>query len=112
MKTKNQTTPCSAARRNLTRPDVVGIALLALAAATIRATGNESGTTTDEGANAVRPFHVHVSDEALTDLRRRIEAIMREELPGARIAIHVEPENKAKHEGILMRSRAAGRSYN
>jgi divalent metal cation (Fe/Co/Zn/Cd) transporter len=33
----------------------------------------------------------------------RIENALREKVPGARIAIHVEPENKAKHEGILMR---------
>jgi cation diffusion facilitator family transporter len=39
----------------------------------------------------------------------RIENALREEVPGARIAIHVEPENKAKHEGILMRTGAAGR---
>jgi cation diffusion facilitator family transporter len=37
----------------------------------------------------------------------RIENALREKVPGARIAIHVEPENKAKHEGILMRSGAA-----
>jgi cation diffusion facilitator family transporter len=36
----------------------------------------------------------------------RIENALREKLPGARIAIHVEPENKAKDEGILMRSGA------
>jgi cation diffusion facilitator family transporter len=31
-----------------------------------------------------------------------IENALRETVPGARIAIHVEPENKAKHAGIIM----------
>jgi pimeloyl-ACP methyl ester carboxylesterase len=77
MKTKNQYEANTgvAARRNLTRPDVIGIVSLALLAATIRGiAGNGSGTATDEGANAIRPFHIHVSEEALTDLRRRIAA--------------------------------------
>ncbi len=34
----------------------------------------------------------------------RIENALREAVSGARVTIHVEPENKAKHSGILMRS--------
>jgi pimeloyl-ACP methyl ester carboxylesterase len=47
------------------------LALLALAATTNPALG---GNASNEDANAIRPFRVHVSDEALTDLRRRIAA--------------------------------------
>ncbi len=36
------------------------------------------------------------------DICDRIENALRENVSGARIAIHVEPEHKAKHEGILM----------
>ncbi len=36
------------------------------------------------------------------DICDRIENALRETVPGARIAIHVEPENKAKHAGIVM----------
>ncbi len=36
------------------------------------------------------------------DICDRIEHALRENVPGARIAIHVEPESKAKHEGIIM----------
>src|SRR5215469_12350754 len=62
-----------AARRNLTARTAV--VLLALVAATIPApAGNGQGTAVEEGANAIRPFHIHVSKEALTDLRRRIAA--------------------------------------
>src|SRR5215469_15322671 len=62
-----------AARRNLTARTAV--VLLALVAATIPApAGNGQGTAVEEGANAIRPFHIHVSKEALTDLRRRLAA--------------------------------------
>ncbi len=37
-------------------------------------TANASTTTSQEPPRAIRPFQVHVSDEALTDLRRRIAA--------------------------------------
>jgi cation diffusion facilitator family transporter len=36
------------------------------------------------------------------DICDRIENAIRQTVPGARIAIHVEPENKAKHAGIIM----------
>ncbi len=42
----------------------------------------------------------------------RIEAGLSETLPGAHVAIHVEPENKAKHAGILMRPSSAARPLN
>jgi cation diffusion facilitator family transporter len=48
----------------------------------------------------VVPASMTVADaHAICD---RIENGLRATLPGARIAIHVEPENKAKHAGILM----------
>ncbi|MGO8954293.1 MAG: cation diffusion facilitator family transporter [Rhodomicrobium sp.] len=40
----------------------------------------------------------------------RIERALKETVPGARIAIHVEPEAKAKHAGILVRPGGAGRT--
>jgi cation diffusion facilitator family transporter len=41
------------------------------------------------------------------DICDRIENALRETVPGARIAIHVEPENKAKHAGIIVSAGAA-----
>ena len=38
------------------------------------------------------------------DICDRIEYALREAVPGARVSIHVEPEHKAKHEGIMMRA--------
>jgi cation diffusion facilitator family transporter len=38
------------------------------------------------------------------DICDSVENALRESVPGARISIHVEPENKAKHAGIVMRS--------
>jgi divalent metal cation (Fe/Co/Zn/Cd) transporter len=32
----------------------------------------------------------------------RIEAVLREDVEGAVIVIHVEPEEKAKHRGVLV----------
>jgi divalent metal cation (Fe/Co/Zn/Cd) transporter len=37
------------------------------------------------------------------DICDRIESALREAVPGARTSIHVEPEGKAKHAGIIMR---------
>ncbi len=34
----------------------------------------------------------------------RIENAIRDAVPGARVTIHVEPEDKAKHAGVIMRS--------
>jgi pimeloyl-ACP methyl ester carboxylesterase len=75
MKTKNQTElsprvgsgPGLAAR--------TAVASIALAAATIPAIAGEgSGAATKEDRDAIRPFQVHIPDEALSDLRRRINA--------------------------------------
>jgi hypothetical protein len=50
-------------------------ALLALATAAIPAiAAEESGAASNADPAAIRPFHVHFSDEALTDLRRRLAA--------------------------------------
>src|SRR5208337_5296141 len=38
------------------------------------------------------------------DICDRIENALREAVPGARVTIHVEPEHKAKHAGLIMRS--------
>ena len=38
------------------------------------------------------------------DICDRIENALHEALPGSRVTIHVEPESKAKHAGIVMRS--------
>ena len=38
------------------------------------------------------------------DICDRIENALREAVPGARVSIHVEPEHKAKHAGIIMRA--------
>jgi cation diffusion facilitator family transporter len=49
-------------------------------------------------------FHLVVPREMPTgdahDICDRLEAALKELLPGAAITIHVEPEDKAKHEGI------------
>jgi cation diffusion facilitator family transporter len=45
------------------------------------------------------------------DICDRIENALHEAVPGSRVTIHVEPENKAKHAGIVMRSGAAGGTY-
>ncbi|WP_297772373.1 cation diffusion facilitator family transporter [uncultured Roseovarius sp.] len=42
--------------------------------------------------------------EAAHDLCDRIEAALMEALPEARVTIHVEPEHKAKHSGIVVLS--------
>ncbi|MFT4078730.1 cation diffusion facilitator family transporter [Rhodomicrobium lacus] len=41
---------------------------------------------------------------AAHDICDRIENALMSEVPGARVTIHVEPENKAKHAGVRMRS--------
>ncbi len=53
-------------------------------------------------------FHLVVpADMTVTtahDICDRIENAIREAVPGAHVTIHVEPEDKAKHAGIIMRS--------
>jgi len=44
------------------------------------------------------------------DICDRVESELRRTVPGARIAIHVEPENKAKHAGVVMASGGGGNS--
>src|SRR5262249_43560725 len=71
MKTNNQSefTSSLGSRRNFAVRTVV--ASLALATATLSAVA-AGGTASDEASTAIRPFHYHASDEALADLRRRI----------------------------------------
>src|SRR4051812_9527108 len=75
MKSRNQNAPTAnvIARRNLTRPDIIGIASLALATATIPAMA-ASGASSKESSEAIRPFHVNIAKSELTELRRRIKA--------------------------------------
>ncbi|WP_150285748.1 cation diffusion facilitator family transporter [Rhabdaerophilum calidifontis] len=51
-------------------------------------------------------FHLVVPGEMRVDCAHdicdRIEAALRAEIEGASITIHVEPENKAKHQGIVV----------
>lgn len=51
----------------------------------------------------VVPATMTVSDAH--DICDRVERVLRETVPGARVAIHVEPEHKAKHSGIIMLDR-------
>jgi cation diffusion facilitator family transporter len=59
-------------------------------------------------------FHLVVPEEMTVseahDICDRIENALRENVPGARIAIHVEPENKAKRAGIIITPRRGSRS--
>src|SRR5262245_13796406 len=73
MKTKNRInlTPPVTVRRNLTVRTAV--ASLALAAATIPMVAGY-GAASKENSPAIRPFQFHASEEALTDLRRRLVA--------------------------------------
>jgi pimeloyl-ACP methyl ester carboxylesterase len=76
MKTKNQIefTSSAGARQNFTAR-TAAVESLALAAAAMPAVaGDGSGTAAKEAPTAIRPFRFHASDEALTDLRRRIAA--------------------------------------
>ncbi len=62
-----------ASRRSLAA--ILATASLAFAVATIPAIAEDkSGAASKEGSNPIRPFEIHVSDEALGDLRRRILA--------------------------------------
>src|SRR5215475_8630508 len=74
MKTRNpiKLAPGAAAWRNLTTRTAV--ASFALATATLPAMAGDGSGSAPQDPAAIRPFHVHFSDEALTDLRRRINA--------------------------------------
>jgi len=58
------------------------------------------------GKSTFVDFHLVVpgdmSVEAAHDICDRIEQAIAEDVPGARITIHVEPEHKAKHSGIVV----------
>lgn len=62
--------------------------------------------TRHAGAATFIEFHLVVPGamtvDAAHDICDRLEAAIREEVEGARITIHVEPENKAKHQGIVV----------
>ena len=51
-------------------------------------------------------FHLvvdgHTTVAEAHDICDRIEAALKEHLPDAQITIHVEPEHKAKHSGVLV----------
>lgn len=62
--------------------------------------------TRHAGATTFIEFHLVVPGamtvDAAHDICDRLEAAIRAEVDGARITIHVEPENKAKHQGIVV----------
>ena len=51
-------------------------------------------------------FHLVVDGQTTVsdahDICDRIEAAIKKEVPDARVTIHVEPENKAKHKGVIV----------
>ena len=51
-------------------------------------------------------FHLIVDGQTTVsdahDICDRIEAAIKKEVPDARVTIHVEPENKAKHKGVIV----------
>lgn len=62
--------------------------------------------TRNAGALTFVDFHLVVSGEMSVteahDICDRIERALHDEFEDARVTIHVEPENKAKHEGIVV----------
>ncbi|WP_306142043.1 cation diffusion facilitator family transporter [Roseibium sp. MMSF_3412] len=58
------------------------------------------------GRSTFIDFHLVVpgdmSVDTAHDICDRIETAIKEDVPGARITIHVEPEHKAKHSGIVV----------
>ncbi len=62
--------------------------------------------TRNAGALTFLDFHLVVAGDmpvtAAHDICDRIERALREEFPDLRITIHVEPEDKAKHAGIVV----------
>ena len=59
-----------------------------------------AGRSTFVDFHLVVPGEMRVS-EAHT-ICDRLEAVLREEVEGAVVIIHVEPEEKAKHSGVLV----------
>ena len=62
--------------------------------------------TRNAGALTFVEFHLVVTGEmsvaAAHDICDGIERALQEEFPDSRVTIHVEPEDKAKHEGIVV----------
>ena len=59
-----------------------------------------SGTVTFVEFHLVVPGHMTVTEaHAICD---RLEDAVQKELEGARVTIHVEPEEKAKHHGVVV----------
>src|SRR5271163_3837384 len=53
----------------------VAVAILAIGAGVLSLMADDSlGAAAAQDANAIRPFHVNIPDEALADLRRRVAA--------------------------------------
>ncbi len=75
METKNQIASSlfTSLRRNFTAQTAVASFALATAAMPAMA-DSVSGVTAKDAPDAIRPFHINISDEALADLRRRINA--------------------------------------
>ncbi len=89
MTARNSTVAAVLSRRTLFRNGVAMAALAAFLPVTSAANGKEPtktketkmaatmpqrDTASNTAADAIRPFHIHVPEEALTDLRRRIAA--------------------------------------
>lgn len=62
--------------------------------------------TRHAGSATFIDFHLvvegHITVDAAHDICDRIEKALRAKIPDASITIHVEPENKAKHSGIVV----------
>lgn len=74
MKTKNKTEIASNVMPRKSFNARTAMASLALAAATIPGMASDGAGIAGENANAIRPFQIHFSDEALNDLNRRVTA--------------------------------------
>lgn len=76
MKAKNfiKLIPIVIPRRSLTALTVVALFAIATTIMPVRADDGAVAASDAKDSNAIRPFHIHVPEEALTDLRRRIAA--------------------------------------
>ena len=72
MKIKNRVELTSRATSRRNRTARTAVASLALATAPIPAIAGNGSEAGSKDPTAIRAFHVHFSDEALTDLRRRL----------------------------------------
>ena len=68
--------------------------------------------TRHAGSATFIDFHLVVPGETTVfeahEIRDRIDAALRDAVPGAMITIHVEPEHKQKHSGVLVLDRREG----